>query len=319
MKHLDTLARTWLKQPGWVPLKRGLRGLQTLLNHVGFQRLRQVTARLPLAPLLARQPRFVYKYLPPYVAAHFDRPTRLAVLLNHYEFLERRVGATFFTALATGHLLWRERVGDDWFTITLSYPPLAGFEAELSLNFALNGTVLQVVAFVVAPGHVLGVSGAQAVLFSQVQGVKNVGLLKQATRALHNITPGILLVNAAYGLAAALGIEHAAGVGSEAQLSAGPQNYFDYSAFWLGLGGRKAACGQAFLLPMPTPEKPIAQIASHHRGRTLRKRGYKQRVREAVEHRVRTTFGLDLTEAVPVEASLLVLAGAEVLLTLASA
>lgn len=306
MQKVRLILLNLFRRPALIPLKRGVRSLQTLLNKADFEHLQRLIASLPLAPLLARQPRFVYKYLSSYIAASFDRTARLRVLLHHFQFLNYHLGEVFFTALAGCPVLWRERRGADVFTITISYPPLAGFEAELSLNFVYNGTVLQVVGFVIAPADVLGEVSGSILLFSQVQGIKNHGLLKYVTRTLHEIPPAILLVNAAYGLAAAMGISRAAGVSTASQISAGPTNYFDYSAFWHGLKGRRAAASDALLLPIPTPEKPITQIASNHRSRNLRKRHYKQCLREVVEREARTAFGLSgpgIAAAVQIAAS----------------
>lgn len=277
---------------GLTPLKQAVRQLQTLLNNADFQHLKQLVAQLPLAPLLRRQPRFVFKYLSPYIATNFDRTSRLTLLLHHYRFLQQHCGPAFFAAVAGHAILWRDERGPEVFTISISYPQQIGFEAELSLNFVLNDTVLQVVGFVIAPGHLLGTAEEPILLLSQVQGTRQAALLKHATRALHDIPPAILLVNAAYGLVAAWGIRRAAGVSSESQVSAGQGNYFNYTAFWQRLMGSSSGAGGTLLLPMPTPEKPITQIASHHRGRNLRKRRYKQGIRETVEQQARATFGL---------------------------
>ena len=292
-----------LRWPILIPLKQAVRHLQTLLYYSDFQRLKHLVASLPLGPLLARQPRFLHKYLSPYIAASFGPTARLAVLLHHYQFLKHQSGPAFFSAVAGHAVLWRDVHGPDVFTIFLAYPLRVGFEAELSLHFALNNTVLQVVGFVIAPGPVVGMASGPVLLFSQVQGTRDVGLLKHATKTLHEIPPAILLVNAAYGLMAALGIAQAAGVGTENQLSAGPTTYFDYTSFWHKLLGHQTTPGAPLQLPVPTPEKPIAQIASNHRGRNLRKRRYKQSIRETVEQQARATFGLAAPTAARTEAA----------------
>ena len=308
MQPLHLLINLLPRWPILVPLKQSVRYLQTLLNYSDFQHLKYLVASLPLAPLLARQPRFLYKYLSPYIAASFGRTSRLTVLLHHYQFLKHQSGPAFFTAVAGQAVLWRAVHKSEVFTISISYPQRVGFEAELSLNFALNDTVLQVVGFVIAPGQVLQMASGPVLLFSQVQGTRDVSLLKHATKTLHEIPPAILLVNAAYGLMAALDITRAAGVGTEHQICAGPTTYFDYTAFWNRLLGSRTAAGDILLLPVPTPEKPIAQIASNHRGRNLRKRRYKQSIRETVEQQARIAFGLAVPVAPRGEAAHLALA-----------
>ena len=289
MYHLTTTARLLLNQPGLLAVKHGFRSLQTLLNFADAQRLKHLTQCLAVAPLLERQPRFRYKYLSRYLAASFSRTTRLKTILNHYHFLAAQTRPAFFAQVSQQPTIWRETWGDSSFTISLSYPQYADFEGELSLNFYLNSTLLQVVSFVIVPGQVVGVAGAQALLFGQVQGTRNAALLKQTTKTLHDITPAALLVNAAYGLAEALDIGHAAGVSTAEQLCYRTGSYFDYDGFWQQFGGQPTV-HNLFLLDIPAAEKPLAEVKAKHRARTLRKRLYKQQVRAAVAAHFRTAF-----------------------------
>ena len=270
-------------------MKHGLRSLQTLLNYPGFMQVKRLTSSLALAPLLECQPRFSYKYLSRYSAASFSRRTRLAALLNHYQFLSARVRPEFFGQLPAQPVLWRAQCGADEVSITLSYPQLVGFECELSLNFFFNSTLLQVVGFVIVPGHVVGATTEHALLLSQVQGTRHAALLKQATKTLHDSTPASLLVNAAYGLAEALGITGAAGVSSAEQLGIPGGHHFDYDAFWQQFRGERNS-QNLYLLAVPAPERPLLEIKHNHRARTLRKRHYKQQLRESVARQFSQAF-----------------------------
>ena len=290
MLHFITTTRALLNQPILLMVKHGVRSLQTLLNFSDAQRLKQLAESLAVAPLLERQPRFRYKYLSRYLAASFSRTTRLKTILNHYHFLAEKTTAAFFTALPQQPIIWRETWGDSSFAISLSFPRHVGFEGELSLNFYLDSTLLQVVSFVIVPGHVVGAAGAQALLIGQVQGTRsNAALLKQATKTLHDIAPAALLVNAAYGIAEALGISHAAGVSTAEQLSHGTGSSFDYNGFWQQFGGQPTV-HNLFLLDIPAAEKPIAEVKANHRARTLRKRQYKQQLRAAMATHFRSAF-----------------------------
>lgn len=290
--HLLGLLRHHLSWPGLSPIKHSIRHLQTLLDYADFQRIKQLAATLPLAPLLERQPRFRYKYLSRYLVASFSRPKRLAALLHHYDFLTATVGTTFFEQVAQKLIIWQEQHEAGCFAISLSYPALVGFEGELSLHFTVNGILLQVLSFVIVPGHLVGAANKPALLLSQVQGTRQPILYKQTTKALLDITPAALLVHAAYGLAQALRIDHAAGVGTQEQICYGPTNYFNYDTFWEQFGGSRID-GGLFRLTIPAPEKPIECIKRTYRARTLRKRHYKHALRQAVEQRCRATFKLD--------------------------
>ncbi len=289
MTQLPDYMRHLLKQPALLAAKHTIRSIQTLWDYADFRRVRHLTLTLPLAALLERQPRFSYKYLSRYTAASFSRTTRLAAILNHYQFLVASVGAGFFELVATKPVVWQAQHGPDTFAVVLSYPALVGFEGELSLSLLLNDVLLQVVSFVIVPGQLVGYSGGQTLLMGQVQGTRQAALHKHATKVLLDIAPAALLVNAAYGLAAALRIGRAAGISNEEKLSIGAGNCFDYNALWEQLGGVKTA-GKLFLLAIPAPEKPIESIKSNHRARTLRKRQYKQAVRGAVEHTCHELF-----------------------------
>ncbi|WP_229725239.1 DUF535 family protein [Hymenobacter baengnokdamensis] len=242
-----------------------------------------------LNQLLERQPRFLYKYLSRYIALSFSRTTRLAVLLNHYDFLTDFVGPGFFNLVASQPVIWQEQRGTDRFAISLSYPSVVGFEAELSLNLMSNGVLLQVVSFVIVPGRLVGATSRQAILISQVQGTAHQGRYRHATRALLDITPATLLVQAAYGLAAALHIDQTVGISTEEQLSFGTGSHFNYNAFWEQQEGIRTAAN-LFLLPLIPFQKPLDSIKSKHRARTLRKRHYKQALRQAVEQNCLTIF-----------------------------
>lgn len=270
-------------------VKHGIRSLQTLLNFADAQRLKALTTSLAVAPLLERQPRFRYKYLSDYLAVSFSRTIRLKTILNHYHFLAEKTTPAFFGTLPQQPVIWREICGDSTFTISLSYPKYVGFEGELSLNFSCNSTLLQVVSFVIMPGHVVGAAGTQVLLFGQVQGTRNAALLKHATKTLHDITPAALLVNAAYALAEALGIEQAAGVSTAEQLSHGNSSTFDYDGFWRQFGGQPTI-HNLFLLDIPAAEKPISSIKPNHRARTLRKRQYKEQLRTAIAQHFEAVF-----------------------------
>lgn len=281
MLQLTTITRLLFNQSSLVAVKHGVRSLQTLLNFTDAQRLKHLAQSLAVAPLLERQPRFRYKYLSRYLAASFSRTTRLKTILNHYQFLAEKTRPAFFTQLPHQPVIWHEAWDDSSFTISLSYPKYVGYEGELSLNFCLNSTLLQVISFVIVPGQVVGAVGAHALLFGQVQGTRNVALLRQATKTLHDITPAALLVNAAYGLAEALGIGHAAGVSTAEQLCYRTGSCFDYDGFWQQFGGQPTV-HNLFLLDIPAAEKPLAEVKTKHRARTLRKRQYKQQLRATI-------------------------------------
>ena len=259
---------------------RGLLRAQLLLELPDFLRLQQLAEELALVRLLRIQPKFIYKHLSPYAALSFTRRMRLAAILTHYQFLRQRVAPAFFTSLAHYPVLWQQQSEGDLFTISVGFPARSGFEGELTLRFCCNATVLQVISFVIVPGALVGSPSEHALFICQVQGERQPELLKHATKTLHDSTPAVLLVHAAYALASALRIGQVAGISTEEQLCS-TKISFDYAGFWQQFEGQRTATN-LFLLATPTAEKPIQHIKSKHRARTLRKRQSKLLLRAAV-------------------------------------
>lgn len=269
-------------------LDRGMRRAQILLEFPDFLRLQQLAEELALVRLLRIQPKFIYKYLSPYAALSFTRQMRLAAVLTHYQFLRQRVGPSFFASLAHGPVLWQQQCEDDLFTISLCFPVRSGFEGELTLRFCCNKTVLQVISFVIVPGALVSSPSERALFICQVQGERHPELLKHATKALSDSTPAVLLIHAAYGLASALHIGQVVGISTEEQLCSAKIS-FNYAAFWQQFDGQRTAAN-LFLLATPALEKPIQQIKSKHRARTLRKRQCKQQLRATVAQNFEAAF-----------------------------
>ncbi|GAA4029096.1 VirK/YbjX family protein [Hymenobacter glaciei] len=287
---MNTALRNTLDKLGLMPLLYAVSPVLTVLNYKEFRALKQATAQLPLGPLLQRQPRFYHKYLSPYASVSFGRKTRLAVIANHYQFLKEQANAAFFPALAQEIVLWRDCVDSEEFSISLSFPIHVDYEAELSLHFSMNGTIIQVVSFVIAPGAAVGATAPQVMLFTQVQGLANAEQIRRATKLLYESTPATLLVQAAYGLALAWGIECAGGVSTEGKAGKWVYRWFDYDAFWQEFKGEVGSNDCIYLLPVPPPDRPIEEIRRNHRNRTLRKRKYKRELREQVAQYWLATF-----------------------------
>ncbi len=291
LTQLTDHVRHMFNQPGLSSVKHHIRNLHGLLTYDELRQMKALPTRLPLAKLLEQQPRFFYKYLSNYTAAGLSRRKRLTALLHHYKFLGERIKMHMFQALAGQVTIWQEQHGDDLLSISLSYPLFGFFEGELSLNFSINSTILQMVVFVITPGSLVHLADAPVMLVGQVQGTLNPALIKHATKLLHDITPANLLVNAAYGLASAWSIGQVVGVGTRQQLSVRTRTsgHFDYDAFWQQFHGERTT-HDFFVLNVAEPEKPIEEVKAKYRARTLRKRLYKQTVRMAVEQQFRNAF-----------------------------
>lgn len=274
----------------------GLRRLvQVAWHHKDHRRLLRELGGEHTRAIFEQVPRTAYRYTLPYLSSNFDRATRLELLLSHYQFLNRRLGAAFCRGVAQGDLtLWRDEQHGHRFCIQVSGPCAKSGHREGELTFTmrmddrdlykLSFSIVSAVALSLPcgsaparPGHTLFIGRVQGAAGSFEQ-------IRAATKACQDIAPADLLMAALAGMADALGIAEVAGVGiehsisSELMQSAGTS--FDYTAFWDRYHGHKTVDGH-HVMTLPFPEKPIQDIAAKHRKRTLLKREFKHRVSQA--------------------------------------
>ncbi len=281
------VVRSVLNEGLTTTLRTLLRASPILLHLGGHARLTRLLTRPQMIGLLQRHPRLNYRYLGTYLSHDFDRRTRLKILLNHYGFLAGRVQTDFFVRIFDEKpLLWRERRGEDQFSIGLTFPAVGDHEGDLCLFFAVNAVPVYRLAFSIVPGPIVRIASDQVLFVGCVQGGTGCfDLIRHATRSCQDITPASLLLAAAQGIARSLGIEWMVGVGREQSVSRShcreADSFFNFDAFWKSCGAEETR-NNLFVLPLPFPEKPIQLIAADHRRRTLRKRAYKRQVAQQV-------------------------------------
>jgi uncharacterized protein VirK/YbjX len=267
---------------------RSLRGLYALRYWRGQLRLMRVMAHPGLAGLARRRPRLLFKYLHrTYLACGLDSACRLAILTHHYASLSGLFRPGFLrTQLAQGLVLWRRPLDPAAACITLVFSA-HDLEGELMLAFWLGGDWIYTASLTLAHGGATAAGGAPALLVTGLQGAAGrLVLIRQATRACADIAPPYLLLAAARGIAAALGIERILAVGNGRQLAkAAGRALFDYDRFWTTLGGVATSDG-FYLVPAALPEPPAgAQLQSL--SREGRRRLLKRDIAEAAAHRLR--------------------------------
>lgn len=310
----SSVTRQMSREGALAALQRGFRLLflrvVPLVFHLrGHLRLTRILTSPHALRLTQRHPKLAYKYLGGnYLAHNLSTGTRLATLINHYDFLRQHVVEDFLPRIFdTRQRLWQEACGDHIFSIALSFPMslhhpgrTVDHEGDLALTFLMDAVPLYVFCFTIIPTSAMQdidarVAGRQAIFIGRIQGVGGrYDEMKKATKLLHDISPKDLLLAATQAVALSLGIRTLVGVRTEDQLSRGEQmpsdeNFFDYDGFWMALEAERTKCNR-FLLPLPLPEKPIALIAQHHRSRTLRKRRFKEHLMEEVRDTFQTEF-----------------------------
>jgi uncharacterized protein VirK/YbjX len=250
--------------------------------------------------LLWCYPRIIFRYTLPYLSAGFERHQRLEMMKAHYRFINQKFSPQVFAnMLVPGVCLHRWCEADRAFSIVLRGPCLVTRhrEGELTLVFQIDGSDLYKLAFSLMPRSVLkelahpgdGLEGRDCLYVGQIQGQSGqLELLREATSLCRDVAPQDALMSALAGFAKACSIDTVLGVQGPFNLSldaiANSRSRFDYDAFWARYHAVPVMGNGHFMMTVPYPEKPILEIASKHRRRTLDKRQFKQGLITAVSN-----------------------------------
>jgi uncharacterized protein VirK/YbjX len=246
-------------------------------------------------PILQADPRIAFKYLYQYLGTDLSQSERVSILINHYTFLKDRVKRRssrglhgFFRTIVGKRIkLWEHAVSNHHFRISVTFPGMYHYEGDLSLVFQIDHVDIYTLSFTIGPGSVAGLTVEHAIYIGRVQGKgKGLQLIREATKECLDISPDALLLAATEGIAQALELGHIVGIGADGQISAHndsrPERLVNaYDEFWMASGGVRLVRNM-YHLGLPVPEKPIQAIQSKHRSRTLRKRAFKNLVKEQV-------------------------------------
>lgn len=180
----------------------------------------------------------------------------------------------FFKTIVTSKVvLWQKGVDKNLYTISLTFP-YHDMEGDLALIFDVNGAHISIASFSIIDGNMVGINNEHMVFIARVQGTSGqFELIRQATKALNEVSPNIILVLATQAIASALGIESIAGITTKEHIIYDEFN-FDYDELWVSMGGEKVN-EQVFHLPSKPHNKPMAMVKMNHRCRTKRKRQFK--------------------------------------------
>jgi len=302
---LGPLATLAQQRKTWTPgLLAGV--LWRALTNIGRQHEIFKLLKLPdFEALIQTDPRFALKYLThDYLSRGFSVSERAACFVHHYKRLHAKLpGAllrkilyrdiSLFDADEDGHRLGialslsrpKDHVGNH--SVEIQHDK----EGELSLYLRVDRDIVFVLSFTIVPGRVVKSEAADVLLITRLQGAK--GYFRQihiATKALHDVAPGAMLVAALQGIAEPLGIGEIACIRGADQSS-----YCDkwehsfktaYDDFWADLGV-ELNTANFFVSSVPIQEKPLASIKQGHKLRTREKRIFKRQVAEEVSNLLR--------------------------------
>ena len=248
--------------------------------------LTRILAQEPVAALTRQRPRLLYKYVWPYLARRFSPDDRRAILASHHRFLQTSISPRFIPRLLQGRIpLWSFTSGATMCAIALDRVGYPDTEGELEAQFIVDGERVYRLAFSIVPGTLLGEQAEHVLFVGGVQGVVGQFAAIRLASRLCDAPPARLLLDAAIGIARALGIELIVGVSDAEQVSKvadpTPEFTFSYDRFFLTAGG--ALRDGLFHLPAVLPDDSVAEVRSQRRGRSRAHRAFRRGVSEAAE------------------------------------
>ena len=240
------------------------------------------------AKLLCSEPRFRFKFLiRDYLVRKFTTSERTACFLHHYKRLQSGMPAELLLRILHEEVVLFDAQRDDvHLAISLCYSRPFEKEGELSLNLHVDGDVVFVLSFTIAPGWVVQSEAKEVLLISRLQGTNGYfSKIRSATKAMHDVGPVALLLATLDGFGRAFNISQIAGVSalrqstySEAMAVSYRRSYDDC------FSGLNITCNPAgfFVSPLPLEDKPMSEIKKGHKIRTREKRKLKSKIAEDV-------------------------------------
>jgi uncharacterized protein VirK/YbjX len=258
------------------------------LTNIGTHRkVLQLLKLPPFAETARDNPRFAFKYLThDYLVQGFTVAERASCFLHHYRRLHAALPDRLLRQTLQGDVTLHEiRESCNCFAITMGLSTPYDKEGEMSLNLQVDGETVFLLSFTIVPGWVVESEAAEILLVTRLQGMR--GCYRQiylATKTLHDVAPGALLLAALQGIANAFGIGEIAAVSASRQSSCTEDSAAAfkkaYDDFFVELGIPENSAG-FFFSPVPIVDKPLACIKQGHKLRTREKRAFKQQIQLA--------------------------------------
>ena len=241
----------------------------------------------PYTELAQRNPRFALKFLArDYLVRGLTVAERASCFVHHYRRLRAVLPEPLLRqTLQQDTILCEIAEGSNRFTLTMGLPRRVDIEGEMSINLLVDGRIVFVLTFAIVPGCVVKSEAAEVILISHLQGIKGAyPQIHLATKSLHDVAPGAILLAAVQGVAIAWGIGQLAAVCATRQtcytedLAAIFES--NYDDFFAELGMVRHPAG-FFLSPVPMKSKHLGCIKQGHKLRTKEKRAFKLQIQVA--------------------------------------
>jgi uncharacterized protein VirK/YbjX len=278
----SVITRNILQRRSIFTLQTWRRAVLLLFNLRQHLRLIHILSHPQATQLIIRNPELSYKYLRNYIALDISTANGLAILIEHYSYLQKHFKHDFLDIVCHSTIpLWSECIDGISFAIVIDFPHTIDFEGDLCLIFKKDGVSIYRIIFVIANGSSFELANGHVLFISSVQGMGDFGDVKQATKVCHDIQPAQLLMAAMNGVGTALGIDMIVGIGDKNQISRGRKFYFSYEKFFENYGDLIPHTN-FYKMPLPYAEKPLDLIDAHHRKRSQKKLIFKNDIRDEV-------------------------------------
>ncbi len=287
--RLMCIGRNQVQQCGRLYVLKKFLTVALLHKHALHQTVAHSLALPRIRELVKHHPKSTFKYLHGYLSRALDIRARSAILANHYHYLDGRVKADFIGRICRGKIpLWETEAAGHRYGIALTYPN--NEEGELFLTFTEDDTTIFTLSFTIAPGNVLELADEQVAFIGRLQGVVNQReSIRRATKALQEVAPAALLLDAVRAISTAMDIPGIVGVSAENQICLREKRRSSaasvYDEFWISAGAYRAS-DLGYYLPTELQEKPLSSIQNKYRSRVKRKRQFRS---EAV-NQIRLAF-----------------------------
>jgi uncharacterized protein VirK/YbjX len=286
----SVITRNILQRRSIFTLRTWRRAVLLLINLRQHLRLIHILSHPQVTQLITNHPELSYKYLRNYIALEISTANGLAILIEHYSYLQKRFKNDFLDTVCQSTIpLWSQCIDNVSVEIVMDFPHTIDFEGDLCLIFKKDQISIYRIIFVIADGNSVGLPKRNVLLISSVQGMGDFEDVKLATKICQDIQPAQLLMAAMHGIGMALGFDTIVGIGDKNQISQGAKFYFSYDKFFENYGDLIPK-KNFYRIPLPYPEKPLDLIDARHRKRTQNKRIFKNDIRDQVAFSIAQYF-----------------------------
>ena len=218
--------------------------------------------------------------------------TRIALIKDHYAFLEAHLKPADFVDLALERLreIWRSQETDIEWNACLKFEPGQRKEGLLSVMMDVNGTHLYQIIFWIEQRD-----GQPTLVIGAMQGPNTEDaqdFVREMTKRAHHFRTKNLILYMTQAVARALGVQRIlavsnAGYYANNHIRRDRKLKTDFGAFWEEAGGRKTEDARFYELPLTLPRKTMEEVPTRKRAVYRRRFAFLDEVDAEISERVK--------------------------------